>query len=328
MADGYAAPRASPASAWRCAVPASSTPPRRCRPPSPTRSRCCSSAARSPAAGRGLRSGYYHENDQLAACATLTKSRGRADSVEALLPDARPLLGGADARPAGAGSAARSRSTCCGQRRRPTRGRLCLRPPPPLAPAPGDVEALARLVAGWRRPLLLAGGGVVSAGAEPALRQVAERLGAPVFHTAMGKCAIPADHPLAAGMPWRRATADLTGMDDFLFAAVHRGRRPARRRLPLHAAGHRELEPCACRRPSPRSTWTPTRSAGITRSRRAWRPTPAWRWKRCSHCCRRGSRPPWAPPRPEGRTVAAAGRGPGRPDAARACRRTPSCRPT
>ena len=77
------------------------------------------------------------------------------------------------------------------------------------------MEALARLVAGWRRPLLLAGGGVVSAGAEEALRQVAERLGAPVFHTAMGKCAFPAEHPLAAGMPWRRATADLTNMDAF-----------------------------------------------------------------------------------------------------------------
>ena len=31
----------------------------------------------------------------------------------------------------------------------------------------------------------------------------------------MGKCAFPADHPLAAGMPWRQATADLTNMDAF-----------------------------------------------------------------------------------------------------------------
>src|SRR5213079_2030157 len=30
-----------------------------------------------PRAGRGLRSGYYHENDQLAACATLAKWTGR-----------------------------------------------------------------------------------------------------------------------------------------------------------------------------------------------------------------------------------------------------------
>jgi acetolactate synthase-1/2/3 large subunit len=72
------------------------------------------------------------------------------------------------------------------------------------------------MIAGWKRPLLLAGGGVVSAHCESQLSQLAERLGSPVFHTAMGKCAIPSDHPLAAGMPWRRATADLTGMDAFL----------------------------------------------------------------------------------------------------------------
>ena len=29
--------------------------------------------------GRGLRSGYYHENDQLNACSTMTKWRGRAE---------------------------------------------------------------------------------------------------------------------------------------------------------------------------------------------------------------------------------------------------------
>ena len=167
-----------------------------------------------PRAGRGLRSGYYHENDQLAACATLTKYRGRADSVEALLL---------------------TFDRCWAELTRGRPGPVLLEVPldvlraettaeswpalpppiPPLAPAPGDVEALARLVAGWRRPVILAGGGVVSAGAETALRQVAERLGAPVFHTAMGKCVMKADHPLAAGMPWRRASADLTGMNDF-----------------------------------------------------------------------------------------------------------------
>jgi acetolactate synthase-1/2/3 large subunit len=71
------------------------------------------------------------------------------------------------------------------------------------------------LVQSWRRPLLLAGGGVVSAGAERQLVQLAERLGAPVHHTAMGKGAIPDAHPLAAGMPWHQATSDVTGMADF-----------------------------------------------------------------------------------------------------------------
>src|SRR5438552_19015131 len=37
-------------------------------------------------AGRGLRSGYYHENDQLNACATFTKWRARAETVHDLVP--------------------------------------------------------------------------------------------------------------------------------------------------------------------------------------------------------------------------------------------------
>jgi acetolactate synthase-1/2/3 large subunit len=32
----------------------------------------------------------------------------------------------------------------------------------------------------------------------------------------MGKCAIPADHPLARGLTWHRATADLTNMEQYL----------------------------------------------------------------------------------------------------------------
>src|SRR5438067_6609662 len=39
-----------------------------------------------PAAGRGPRSGYYHENDQLAACATITKWSARVDRPADLLP--------------------------------------------------------------------------------------------------------------------------------------------------------------------------------------------------------------------------------------------------
>src|SRR5947209_5045126 len=39
-----------------------------------------------PRAGRGLRSCYYHENDQLNVCATCTKWRGRADEVGAIVP--------------------------------------------------------------------------------------------------------------------------------------------------------------------------------------------------------------------------------------------------
>src|SRR5207249_2304635 len=48
------------------------------------------------------------------------------------------------------------------------------------------------------------------------LLQLAERLGAPVFHTLNGKSAFPGDHPLAARLPWHRATSDLSNMEQFL----------------------------------------------------------------------------------------------------------------
>ena len=168
-----------------------------------------------PTVGRGMRSGYYHENDQLPACATLTKARGQADSVEALIPTLDdcwteltrgrpgPVLFEVPL------DVLRTETTANAWPAAPEPG-------PPLAPARQDVVALAKQIAGWKRPLLLAGGGLLSANAEWELVQLAERLSAPVFHTAMGKCAIPSDHPLAAGMPWRRASADLTGMESFL----------------------------------------------------------------------------------------------------------------
>src|SRR4029077_5643371 len=82
----------------------------------------------------------------------------------------------------------------------------------PRIPSANDVVTLTSYLAEWKRPLLLAGGGVLSACATPELVQLAERLGAPVFNTAMGKGAMPDDHPLSAGLPWRTATSDLSNM--------------------------------------------------------------------------------------------------------------------
>jgi acetolactate synthase-1/2/3 large subunit len=48
------------------------------------------------------------------------------------------------------------------------------------------------------------------------LQDVAFRLGAPVLHTAMGKCAIARNHPLAAGMTWHRATSDASTMGEMM----------------------------------------------------------------------------------------------------------------
>ncbi len=81
-------------------------------------------------------------------------------------------------------------------------------PPAEDFPRPsGDPEPIAQaagLLDGARRPLVVAGGGVISAEAAAALRAVAERLGAPVVTTMHGKGAIPDDHPLAVGDGWGR----------------------------------------------------------------------------------------------------------------------------
>src|SRR5207248_3220578 len=39
-----------------------------------------------PTRGRGLRSGYYHENDQLTACATMTKWAARPEAPDDVVP--------------------------------------------------------------------------------------------------------------------------------------------------------------------------------------------------------------------------------------------------
>src|SRR5687768_5731979 len=58
------------------------------------------------------------------------------------------------------------------------------------------VEAAAHLLATAKRPVLVAGGGVISAEATAELRALAERLGAPVVTTWNGKGAIDETHPL------------------------------------------------------------------------------------------------------------------------------------
>jgi tartronate-semialdehyde synthase len=56
------------------------------------------------------------------------------------------------------------------------------------------------LLAAAQRPLIVAGGGVVSADAAAELVELAELLGVPVVPTLMGWGTIPDDHPLMAGM--------------------------------------------------------------------------------------------------------------------------------
>jgi acetolactate synthase-1/2/3 large subunit len=167
-----------------------------------------------PARGRGLRSGYYHENDQLSACATMTKWSACAEKVEDIVPALdQAFIALTTGRPGPVLlevplDALRAEWAAADWP-------AVLPPAGPQAPHRTDVAEIAKLLRSRPRPIILAGGGVVSAGAGQVLMQVAERLGAPVFHTAMGKSAVPTDHPLAAGLPWWKATSDLTNMGSY-----------------------------------------------------------------------------------------------------------------
>ncbi len=72
-------------------------------------------------------------------------------------------------------------------------------PDPLPLPAPIEVGEVAELLSTADRPVVWAGGGVHRSAAWHELALVAERLGAPVATTFMGKGAFPEDHRLAAG---------------------------------------------------------------------------------------------------------------------------------
>jgi acetolactate synthase-1/2/3 large subunit len=147
--------------------------------------------------GRGR--GYLHElPDQLASFAPIVKDSARAYSIESI--------------PGLLAQAWRIALT-------PPSGPVYLEIPVDLlsAPAPGgpvtileamverqcapleQVLAAATRLAHARRPVIWAGGGVLRSGATGELRELAELIQAPVATTYMGKGAIAADHPLAAG---------------------------------------------------------------------------------------------------------------------------------
>jgi acetolactate synthase-1/2/3 large subunit len=64
---------------------------------------------------------------------------------------------------------------------------------------PATAERIAEALANARRPVLYAGGGVLSARATAELSALAEALEVPVAHTLMGKGCLPHSHPLLLG---------------------------------------------------------------------------------------------------------------------------------
>lgn len=82
-----------------------------------------------------------------------------------------------------------------------------------------EVAEAARRLAQAERPLLIAGGGVIAAGAEPELGALARRLGAPVITTVMGRGALAEDDPLWHGvLPNKRATEPVLRQADVVLA--------------------------------------------------------------------------------------------------------------
>ena len=69
------------------------------------------------------------------------------------------------------------------------------RPPPD----PREIDDLARRLRAAQAPLIIAGGGVIYAGAEAQLARLAEVAGVPVAETQAGRGALPWDHPMALG---------------------------------------------------------------------------------------------------------------------------------
>lgn len=71
---------------------------------------------------------------------------------------------------------------------------------PKIKPNKVQIKKAAEALVNAERPLIIAGGGVISTGATEELRHLAEFLGAPVVTTLMGKGAIPENHPFSLGM--------------------------------------------------------------------------------------------------------------------------------
>ena len=154
-------------------------------------------ASQIPAEGIGLDKGFLHEcRDQLASFAPVTKWRARADTVDAipaLMREAFAQMLNGRPRPTAVeipcdtlDDSADLTITAAASAHR-------------LAPDSEQIEQAARLLRAARQPVIWAGGGAIGSNAGDELRQLAERLQAPVFTTVLGKGVLPEDHPLAAG---------------------------------------------------------------------------------------------------------------------------------
>jgi acetolactate synthase-1/2/3 large subunit len=97
--------------------------------------------------------------------------------------------------------------------------------PAPTVPHGAAIEQAVKLISGARRPLIWAGGGVISADASAELTALAERIGAGVITTAAGRGALPEDHPQCIGFfPVDVRVGELLEKSDLLLAVGTRFR--------------------------------------------------------------------------------------------------------
>jgi acetolactate synthase I/II/III large subunit len=115
------------------------------------------------------------------------------------------------------------------------------------APDPNAVTKVAEALSAATRPVLWAGGGVVSSGAGPALTALAEHLGAPVVTTIEGRGSIPEDHPLCLGaLTTSPQVEDILSSADMVLAVGTRFQGSSTRnwRLPLGGTlAHLDADP-------------------------------------------------------------------------------------
>jgi acetolactate synthase-1/2/3 large subunit len=78
---------------------------------------------------------------------------------------------------------------------------------PTLYGHPGQIKKAVHMISQAKKPVIYAGGGVITAGAFGELREFAEKINAPVTVTLMGMGAFPADSPLFLGMLGMHGTA-------------------------------------------------------------------------------------------------------------------------
>jgi len=72
---------------------------------------------------------------------------------------------------------------------------------------PGQIKKAAKLIASAKKPLIYAGGGIITSGAHFELKKLTEKLNTPITWTLMGIGCFPATHKLSLGMLGMHGTA-------------------------------------------------------------------------------------------------------------------------